>query len=303
MLRQHIRLFAVLSQLLAAVLISTPLRAASDTISVFFPFNESTLTEFAKAKIDSAIYVGAIPSAQSLAIIGYADAVGADSFNLRLSQQRAGNVKAYLVQSGYKPQLITLITGKGELGAAPEVAGGTLLDRRVDIVRISRPKDESNVIRLADLKDVPAVPGVTPPGPATARKASETNIASVPVGEALLLDNIYFYAGRHVVRPESYPSLEDLAKSLIDHPDVKIRIEGHVCCVPATVRDAIDDDTGLEELSLMRALAIRDYLLRKGIAPERLKYAGFGHKYPIVPVERTEEDANQNRRVEIRIVK
>jgi outer membrane protein OmpA-like peptidoglycan-associated protein len=291
-----------MAMIMAALFYTSVARAASDTISVFFPFNESILTDEARALIDSAIYVGVIPSTHSLAIIGYADAVGTDSFNLHLSRQRAGRVKDYLVQSGYKAQLITLITGKGEHGAAPEITGGTLKDRRVDIVRVERPKDRSNVIRMADLR-VPTVPGVAPPTPHQPRKASETNLGTVAVGETLLLDNIYFYAGRHVVRPESYPSLEDLAKALIDHPDVRIRVEGHVCCVPSSARDAIDDDTGLEELSLMRALAIRDYLIRKGIAPDRLRYAGFGKKYPLIPVERTEEDANQNRRVEIRVVK
>jgi len=34
-----------------------------------------------------------------------------------------------------------------------------------------------------------------------------------------------------------------------------------------------------------------------------MTYRGFGHRYPIIPYETTEEERTTNRRVEIRIVK
>jgi outer membrane protein OmpA-like peptidoglycan-associated protein len=276
--------------------------AKVDTVSVFFAFNESVLTGEARTVIDSAIYVGNISSTQSLAIVGYADAVGADSFNVRLSLRRAGNVKAYLLKSGFQSELITLITGRGEAGAADAVPGGNLRDRRVDIVRVkggvANEKSNSGPGRII----VTQFPGTTTPTAGIPRKAAVTDIGKLAIGQTLVLDNIYFYAGRHVVRPDSYPALEVLAETLADNPNVKIRIEGHVCCVPAAARDAIDDDTGYEELSVRRALAIREYLVTHGIDPGRLKYAGYGHRQPLVQVERNEEDANQNRRVEIRVI-
>jgi outer membrane protein OmpA-like peptidoglycan-associated protein len=143
-------------------------------------------------------------------------------------------------------------------------------------------------------------------GPYQASVAAPTvsgiDISKVAVGEAILLENIYFYAGRHIVRRESDEALNALVEALKANPKTKIRIEGHVCCVPASAKDALDDDTGREELSINRASVIRDYLIAHGIQADRLTYAGFGHTRPVIPIERTEDDANRNRRVEIRVV-
>jgi outer membrane protein OmpA-like peptidoglycan-associated protein len=271
----------------------------NDTVSVFFPFNESALTVDAKFIIDSAIYKGIISTNRPIQIVGYADAVGTDSFNLRLSRQRATSVKTWLAQSGFRKESITLVIGKGESSAtAAEQPGGNLADRRVDIVTMRQKTTEV----VAELKPKKIQVVIPRPAVTELRKASATDISTVPVGETILLDNIYFYAGRHVVRKESDEALNALVTALKEHPEIKIRIEGHVCCVPASFKDAIDDDTGLEELSLNRAAVIRDYLISHGIAAERLSYVGFGRKYPLIPFERSEEDANRNRRVEIRIV-
>ena len=122
-------------------------------------------------------------------------------------------------------------------------------------------------------------------------------------GEALVLDKIYFYAGRHVWKDESRGTLEALYDALSASPKIKVRIEGHVCCVSPGVPDALDDDTHNMELSMMRAKAIRDYLVGRGIAPERLQFTGFGHRHPVVMPELTEDVADRNRRVEVRIIK
>lgn len=282
------KIFIFILVLLKATLII----AQTDTISVFFPFNESTLTEQSKFLIDSAIYKSIIASTQPLQIIGYADAVGMDSFNLQLSRRRAAAVKEYLIQSGFSANQITLVLGKGESFAKePEKPGGNLADRRVDIVTAKRIHHTDTYVKPR-----------SKPATTTVAKGSVSEIASLKVGETIRLDNIYFYAGRHIVRKESDEALNELIAVLKEHPDIRIRIEGHVCCIPASVKDAIDDDTGLEELSINRAAVIRQYLIDHGIAPERLSYVGFGRRYPIISFERSEEDANRNRRVEIRIV-
>jgi outer membrane protein OmpA-like peptidoglycan-associated protein len=275
---------------------SVHLRAQQDTVSVFFPFNVSSLSQQAQMRLDSAIYQGKIPAAQAIQIIGYADAVGSDSFNLHLSRERAANVKAWLIQSGFRDENITLVIGKGESEAkVKDRPGGNLADRHVDIVR--------SFLKPTVTKQLPAIKARPAPVHATGLlKASATDISAVPVGETLLLDNIYFYAGRHIVRQESDKALAALVDALKANPDIKIRIEGHVCCVPSSALDAIDDDTGREELSVNRAAVIRQYLIDHGIEKERLSFIGFGHRHPLVPVEHDEEEANKNRRVEIRIM-
>lgn len=275
--------------ILVLALLSADLAAAkADTVSVYFPFNESLLNVQAKLHLDSAIYKGTIPPTARLQIIGYTDAVGSDTFNLRLSRQRAASVKGYLIESGFKAEDITLIMGKGEAFATVgERPGGNLADRRVDIVRALSPPRPHPGNSFVKVKSVPGgtsssstgIP-INPPG--GSQKASAIDISTVRVGESVVLDNIYFYPGKHIVRKESDESLNALAETLSTHTGIKIRIEGHVCCVPVSANDAVDDETGHEELSINRAIAIRDYLISHGIAKERLSVIGFGHRHPVI---------------------
>jgi len=128
-----------------------------------------------------------------------------------------------------------------------------------------------------------------------------TDLSKYKKGETIVLENIYFYPESHMIRDQSLPELQKLYFLLQKNPKVKIRIEGHVCCV-TDVDDAFDIDSKNNHLSLNRAKYIYDYLLSKGITAERLQYTGFGRSKPVVAVELNEVDANKNRRVEIRIM-
>ena len=133
---------------------------------------------------------------------------------------------------------------------------------------------------------------------------TKKNIADInkyKTGETIVLDNIYFYPESHRVREQSADELQVLYSMLHSNPTLKIRIEGHVCCV-TDVEDAFDIDSQDNQLSVNRAKYIYDFLIKKGIDRERLKYIGFGRSKPVVPVELNEADANKNRRVEIRIL-
>ena len=122
------------------------------------------------------------------------------------------------------------------------------------------------------------------------------------VNQTFVLHNIYFFTGRRLIKKESLPALDQLVELLQDNPSLKVRIEGHVCCISPTLPDALDEDSGGMNLSVNRAKYIYDYLVTKGIDKARLSYAGFGRRFPVIPNERTEEEAQQNRRVEIRII-
>jgi outer membrane protein OmpA-like peptidoglycan-associated protein len=54
-------------------------------------------------------------------------------------------------------------------------------------------------------------------------------------------------------------------------------------------------------LSELRAKAVVDYLISKGVDPDRLSYIGCGSTKPIAP-NTTEEGRALNRRVEIKIL-
>jgi outer membrane protein OmpA-like peptidoglycan-associated protein len=76
------------------------------------------------------------------------------------------------------------------------------------------------------------------------------------------------------------------------YPDYKMRISGHT--------DSVGSAASNQELSERRAKACYDYLVAKGIDPERLSYEGFGESQPIAD-NRYREGREQNRRVEFDI--
>ena len=130
---------------------------------------------------------------------------------------------------------------------------------------------------------------------------NEIDISAVKTGETFVLKNIYFFPQSHTVKNESIPEMEKLANVLKRNPKVKIQVEGHICCV-LDFPDAFDVDAQDNHLSVNRSKYIYDYLLSKGIARDRLNFVGFGRSRPIVEFEKTEEEADKNRRVEIRIL-
>lgn len=122
------------------------------------------------------------------------------------------------------------------------------------------------------------------------------------------LKNILFYPDSDEVLPQSLPTLKMLSAILTIHTKMTIRIEGHVNPIG-------DGKTHYEmDLSERRATTVYNYLVKNGIKKERLSTIGFGGKYPLFicneiffkpyPPEyyKQEEKAQQNRRVEIRII-
>lgn len=102
---------------------------------------------------------------------------------------------------------------------------------------------------------------------------------------------ILFATASDRIRPESTPTLEEIARMLQDHPDLNLAIEGHT--------DSDGDDAYNQELSERRAAAVKAFLLETyGIADSRLQTAGFGETRPVAD-NGTPEGKQQNRRVEL----
>lgn len=261
-----------------------------DTTRLYFQLGDPGLTRQAGATIDSLVYNELLTPDKELIIVGYADYLGSEDANLKLSENRAKNVQAYLSGLGIRKTNIKLVEGKGEIKRETETATGYAADRRVDIVLAERLKKVSTPT-TTKTTTVPKPKTTEPP----------TTLTAIPVGQTLVLRNIYFHAGRHIVKQESVPELDKLYDALFENPKLKIQIEGHVCCVPQFA-DALDEDTFEQMLSVNRAKYIYNYLVYKGIEKSRMSYVGFGRRRPVVPVEKTLEDEDLNRRVEIRVV-
>jgi OmpA-OmpF porin, OOP family len=107
------------------------------------------------------------------------------------------------------------------------------------------------------------------------------------------LDKVFFEIGESNLLSESYEQLDGLLKMLKDDPKMKIIVEGHT--------DNVGDPTQNKRLSLERAFNVREYLISKGIAGNRVQFKGYGDTKPIAD-NNTEEGRKMNRRVEFVIL-
>lgn len=119
-------------------------------------------------------------------------------------------------------------------------------------------------------------------------------LSPLEVNAKIELRPIYFQQSKAIIRAESFGELERLASILQESPNLHIRIEGHT--------DNIGKAEDLLHLSEERAEAIRNFLISKGCAPQRIETKGCGAKFPINDND-SEEQRAKNRRVEVIITK
>jgi outer membrane protein OmpA-like peptidoglycan-associated protein len=116
---------------------------------------------------------------------------------------------------------------------------------------------------------------------------------SLKVGTAARLNNIFFETDRSVLYSSSFAELDRLYQWMQEDPKLVISVEGHT------------DDVGSSEhntqLSLARAKSVKEYLVTKGIAGDRIKTEGFGAARPQV-ANTDDQSRAMNRRVEFKIL-
>lgn len=103
---------------------------------------------------------------------------------------------------------------------------------------------------------------------------------------------IYFDFNSAEIRPESEPTLKEIAGIMQKNPDWKLSVSGHT--------DNIGGNKSNLALSERRSAAVKDALVsRYKIAPDRLLASGYGASAPI-DTNDTFEGRARNRRVELR---
>ncbi len=107
------------------------------------------------------------------------------------------------------------------------------------------------------------------------------------------LDNVFFDTGKSTLRGESYKELNELAEYMGKKESLVIEIAGHT--------DNVGTPESNQKLSEDRANTVRDYLIKKGIAPERVAAKGYGDTQPVAYND-TPQGRQKNRRTEVRIV-
>jgi len=102
---------------------------------------------------------------------------------------------------------------------------------------------------------------------------------------------IYFDTGSDRIRPESSPTLKEIAAMLTEHGDLSLTIEGHT--------DNVGSAATNKTLSEKRAAAVKAALVGSyGVEAGRLETAGFGSTKPAGSND-TPEGRQTNRRVEL----
>lgn len=218
----------------------------------------------------------------SVTIYGFCDDVGADAYNMKLSQQRADVIKTIFANHSIDQSLISNVDGKGEILLKVVNDKNLLnirgLNRRVEII--------------AHIKQADSL--VKPKKPVKPLTVVEQLEGNIKVGDKLTFRNILFHTGYSTVVEESKEELEKIAKVLVQRKDVYFTIQGHVCCTKYS-RDAIDKKTNLRNLSYARAKYIHDYFAEKGVSKSRMRVMGMRRKFPLGG------DSKYDRRVEILI--
>lgn len=188
--------------------------------------------------------------------------------------------------------------GPKEYKGCPDKDGDGLLDKEDDCPDVFGPKEnkgcpwpDTDKDSVFDKDDAcPTTPGLVelkgcpppPPMKEAEKKILEKAFASLE-----------FATGKDIIKPVSFPSLNDLAKLVKQHKDDwKLTLSGHT--------DNQGDATKNMTLSEKRSKAVKAYLVKKGVPEEIVLVEWFGQTVPIASND-TPEGRQKNRRVEMKV--
>lgn len=128
----------------------------------------------------------------------------------------------------------------------------------------------------------------------------EIELQNVEVGSSFELENVYFQGGSAVFVGSSQQALRNLYLLMKKNPNLKIEIQGHVNLPNYSIH--LKPEGHYNRLSVDRAQAVYDYLVKRGIDKSRIDYQGYGYSQMLFPEARTSEEMQKNRRVEVKII-
>ncbi len=114
----------------------------------------------------------------------------------------------------------------------------------------------------------------------------------IKVNQIMQMRNIFFETDSYALKSESKVELNKLLDLLLTNKTIRIEVGGHT--------DSQGDNVYNQKLSENRAKSVVDYLIAHQIAPERVKWVGYGETKPIAD-NKTEEGRSLNRRTEVKI--
>jgi outer membrane protein OmpA-like peptidoglycan-associated protein len=158
-----------------------------------------------------------------------------------------------------------------------------------------QPRQQSRTAPADTSKAAPPAP--PPPAqtpPAQTAPAQTPNPLTPPApspGAPAVLEGVTFETGSARLQPGSYVALDSVATVLLANPKMKVEIGGHV--------DNAGTPADNQHLSTLRAEAVRNYLVAKGVPFQQMVARGYGATMPRTP-DTTPQGRAANRRIEIR---
>lgn len=283
-------------------LLFTLVAQAQEQFSLYFDTNKYELKKGEDKRLES--WLVANKTSKILAINGYTDEDGTIGMNDTLAQRRVSHVFG-LIKNKVKIREDFKTRSFGKLHKQSPVKAE---NRKVTIYYLQE-KDlsrENEVLGIIETTPKPVKKGpvvypstVRVMGPGGKEEDLKLDvvfmqkIGEAKAGDKLRIDNLNFYENSLGFLPDSRPKLYELLETMKLHPGLKIKLQGHVCCMKA--------DRG--NLSRERAKAVMMFLYGQGIEKSRLSFEGFGVSQPMYPIpEKTPEEREANRRVEVLIV-
>jgi outer membrane protein OmpA-like peptidoglycan-associated protein len=152
----------------------------------------------------------------------------------------------------------------------------------------------TNLFALKYRTDQPAIPDSINIAILNEKKLElvRKTIPIVELGRKLIIENLLYETNSYELSSK-VKELDILNQFMKNKPNVAIIVEGHT--------DNRGTNPYNDRLSLLRAESVKNYLVTKGIDPQRIKTKGFGEHKPIASND-TDFGRQLNRRTEIVIV-
>ena len=269
--------------------------------SIYFDSNKYELTSLESNKLNQ--WISSNPKIKIVGIHGFCDEDGSSSFNDTLAKNRINFIYTFIknkiaIRDDFKTRSF------GELHTLSKIKAE---NRKVTLFYIEA-NDLSRENQILGIKEEPIqLPKAVikypeklvfdnPDGTSSEYKLDVDfmqKMTEAGVGQKLKLENLNFIINTYIVVQQSKGKMYELLLVMKNNPNLKIEIQGHLCCMPV---DRLD-------LSTQRAKSINNFLVANGINGERITFKGFGSTQPIYSLpEKDEVQRSANRRVEILIV-
>lgn len=275
---------------------------SQEAFSVYFDSNKNELKKVQSDRLEN--FIASNKDVKIVAINGYTDEDGSTGFNDSLAQRRV-NFVHNIVKSKLKIRDDFKTRSFGE----KHVHSKNKAENRKVVVYYLEAKDLAREDEILGIKKEVTVikPKIKPvfkdkitlSNPNGTKSdlvldvAFMERVSEAKTGEKIVLQNLNFQINTFAITNESRNKLYELLEIMRKNPQMKIQIQGHICCMTNDKQD----------LSTKRAKAVTKFLEVNGIEDERVTFKGFGVTQPIYAIpEKSEEERAGNRRVEIEII-